>query len=202
MQVDERFVRENEGKRFTITFANGLVLKNIKLFLSTSGGIGYLSGRQKKRGYGFPVYDEIANIVEVTKKQKVYDNVVNAKTILKKLHSNVWEDIRNEMEDVVNNNIVNNDFEYHFTGKLNFKNVTKYLTLSEAKRLKEAFENKTEFRWSRYTDHQLGRDLKISTEIGKDGKFRAFFSSEYMGCGNGDYWLLLNPTTAIFYETD
>ena len=42
----------------------------------------------------------------------------------------------------------------------------------------------------------------VTRKIGKDGVFRAWFSSEYKGCGNGDYYLLINPTQAIFVEKD
>lgn len=200
MEITKEFVKENKDKRFTVTFENGKVMKNIKFFLSTFETIAYLSGRQKRRGYFFPIYDNIAEIKEVKKKE--FTNINNAKIILKKIHPNVWDDLKDEMNNVIKNGIIDQDFEWHFKGKLNFKNITKYLTLIEKEQLKNAFETKTTFRWNRRTMHHLGRDLSISLETGSDGKFRAYFSSEFMGCGNGDYWLLLNPTTAIYYEAD
>lgn len=201
MEINKVFVSENQNKRLTITFENGRVLKNIKLFIAENGVIAYLSGRQKRRGYSFPIYDKISEIIEV-KKRPAPTNISNAKTILKKLHPNAWSDLKKEMIDVIENNIINQDFEWHFTGKLKFRNISSLLPTYEKERLKRAFENKEQFRWSRSTNHHLGRDLSISCEVGSDGEFRAFFSSEYMGCGNGDYWLLLNPTTAIYYEAD
>lgn len=200
MEITENFVEKNKDKRFTITFETGLTLKNIKLFVGQFGGIGYLSGRQKRLGRAFPLYINITNIVEVKKKE--YDDVSNAKTILKKIHPNVWDDMKNEMNDVIHKGIIDQDFKWHYQGRLKFRNISNLLSASERERLKQSFENKERFSWKRYTNSNSGRDLSISCEVGSDGKFRAWFSSEYMGCGNGDYWLLLNPTTAIYYEAD
>jgi len=200
MEITKKFIEENKGKRFTIKFENGLELKNIKLFVSTCGNIAYLSGRFKRRGLSFPIYDTITGIKEIKKKEHTY--VGNAKTILKKIHPNAWDDLKVEMKNVIDGVEINQDFEWHFKGKLNLKNITQYLRTGEKERLKNAFDNREDYRWCRTTNHHRGRDLSISCETGSDGKFRAYFSSEYMGCGNGDYWLLLNPTTAIFYETD
>lgn len=200
MEITENFIKENKGKRFTVTFVDGRVFKNIKFFVSDAGVIAYLSGRQKRRGYAFPIYDKISSVVEVKKKECT--DIGNAKRILKLIHKNVWVDIQDEMKNVINGGEITQEFEWHWRGKLNIKNITKYLYPSEKMRLKRAFENKERFTWRKDTTHHAGRDLSISCEIGADGKFRAFFSSEYMGCGNGDYWLLLNPTTAIYYERD
>ena len=200
MEVTKEFVEQNKDKRFTFVFENGLILKNIKLFVSGTGVIAYLSGRQKRRGYSFPLYQKIKEVIEV--KKKVFTDIDNAKTILKKIHPNVWDDIQEEMKRIINGGEISQDFDWHYKGKLKFKNISSLLNSHEKNRLREAFENKTDYNWSKPTYHHSGRDLSLSTKLGEDGKFRAWFSSEYMGCGNGDYWLLLNPTTAIFYETD
>jgi hypothetical protein len=201
MNITREFVEENKDKRFTVVFEDGRKLINIKFFISTVGNIAFLTGRQKRRGYAFPAYDELKEIIEV-KKRKAPNDISNAKTILKKIHPNVWESLKTEMNEVINNNTISQDFEWHFRGKLKFRNISKLLTSTRREELKQAFENKTEFRWNHRTWHHRGRDLSISTQIHEDGQFRAYFSSEYMGCGNGDYWLLLNPTTAIYYEAD
>lgn len=65
--------------------------------------------------------------------------------------------------------------------------------------LKEAFEHKINYS---YTKYGTKRDLSVQTKLCDDGIFRAWFSSEYSGCGNGQYYLLLNPTTASFCEWD
>jgi len=199
MNITEEFVKENKDKKFTVTLEDGRIFKNIKFFISTNGCICYHVRNQKRYGYHFPCYDKIKNITEHL--PKVYNNVSNAKTILKKIHPNAWNNIKEEMKKVIDGESVQ-DFEWHFTGKLKFRNVSSLLSDYERKRLKESFENKISFGWHQNTHHHSGRDLSISVEIGEDNELRAYFSSEFMGCGNGDYWLLLNPTTAIYYERD
>ena len=200
--VDKTFVENNKDKRFTVRFENGTELVNIKLFIGTTGSIGYLQGKMKRRGKYFPMYDEITCIAEVTKKVKAPDNIKNAKTILNKIHSNAWNELKQEMQDIIKGAEPKESFTWHFAGNLRFKNITAYLNSFYIQRLKDAFDNKQEFSWSYKTNHHAGRDLRISTRVCEDGVFRAWFSSEYQGCSNGDYWLLLNPTTAIYYERD
>lgn len=200
--ITEQWVKENKDKRFTFEFDNGTILKNVKVFIGQYGGIGYLQGRAKRMGRHFPIYDTIKSITETTKEKKVYSDIENAKTILKKIHKNSWIDLQKEMQDVIKGLEVQDTFKWHFSGKLKFRNISSLLNDWEKKRLIEAFENKNEWRWSKAGRGNNGRDLSLSTQLDKDGNLRAFFSSEYVGCGNGDYWLLLNPTTAIYYERD
>lgn len=67
------------------------------------------------------------------------------------------------------------------------------------KKLEDAFLHKTEYNYTKYGKQ---RDLTVSTKMCVDGVFRAWFTSEYAGCGNGQYYVLLNPTTASFCEWD
>lgn len=66
-------------------------------------------------------------------------------------------------------------------------------------KLKEAFEQKKEYS---YHTEGTNRHWRVSTKMCDDGVFRAWFSSEYTDCANGQYYLLLNPTTAAFCEHD
>jgi hypothetical protein len=73
------------------------------------------------------------------------------------------------------------------------------------KQLTKAFEDKAEFSWTRLsnsTSMNIGRDLRISARQDADGVYRAWLSSEYPGCGNGDYYLLISPTRAVYNEKD
>lgn len=197
MEITKEFVRENKGKRFNVTLDNGTVHKKIGFFLDSSyGSVCYLPSRNKRSGYMLPYYWNIVSVVECKKPQITKEG--NAKKILNRMHKNVWGDIRENLE----RNNFDNDFDNHFTGKLKFRNITKLLTPQEQMELEIAFENKTEFTWRRNSYSNRGRDLSLSTKLCEDGIFRAWFSSEYAGCGNGDYYLLLSPKTAIFYETD
>ena len=194
--ITELWVKANKDKRFTIKFENGTELKNIKLFTNSSGMIGYLQGRAKRMGKYFPMYDTITSITEIVKKETT--DIQNAKTIIGRIHPNSWTELRAELQDIVDGGKVTDNFDWHFKGKLNFRNIKSLLGTCYAERLKQAFENKSEFTWHKGGSGNNGRDLSISTRLCEDGVFRAWFSSEYIGCGNGDYYLLINPTTARY----
>lgn len=203
MDITTKFVEENIGKRFNIIFNNGEVMNKVGFFIGGSTNLPcYMNSRQKRRGYVVP-YDwngGIKSIEEV--KEETYTNEDNAKKLLKKLHENSWDDLRESWGKIAKGGEINNDFEWHFAGKLKFRNISKELSESQREELKKAFEEKTEFKWHRNSIMPQGRDLSISTQMCDDGIFRAWFSSEFHGCGNGDYYLLLNPTTAVYYERD
>lgn len=67
------------------------------------------------------------------------------------------------------------------------------------KQVEEAFENRTPYS---YSSPGRRRDVSIEMRVCDDGVFRAWYRSEYPGCGNGQYFLLLNPTTASLSEYD
>ena len=71
--------------------------------------------------------------------------------------------------------------------------------------IKSAFENRSNYTYDTggyFSRKKTGRDLKVECKLCDDGIYRAWFSSEFPGCANGDYWLLINPTTAAFKERD
>lgn len=69
----------------------------------------------------------------------------------------------------------------------------------DLQQIENAFEKK-----SNIIIRQRGekRDYTVETKMCEDGVFRAWYSSEYSGCWNGDYYILLNPTQAFFVEPD
>lgn len=85
------------------------------------------------------------------------------------------------------------------TGRLKTRNITGLFNEAVLKELQEAIELKKNYG---YGKRGTKRDYSVRTKICDDGVFRAWFSSEYAGCGNGDYYILINPTTALFVETD
>jgi len=50
-----------------------------------------------------------------------------------------------------------------------------------------------------HTDHRLGRDISISYQSNSP---YLFYSSEYQGCCNGDYGLIVNKNTYLYLEKD
>jgi hypothetical protein len=95
-----------------------------------------------------------------------------------------WNDIRIE------------NFQYH--DKLIFRKIDKLFS-DYIDVIKQAFNNKEKFHIAVYTER---RDYSVNGYLGEDGIYRVWFSAEFCGMGNGKYYLLLNPTTAVFMEDD
>lgn len=193
--ITKEFIEENKGKRFNIELSDGRKFSNIGFFMYQSIKC-YLPSKNTRQGYHIP-YDW--NVVRITERQKkICTNYGNAKTILNKIHPNLWDELKVEMNNVMNGK-ESQDFEWHFKNKLKFRNIKKLFPPYVNNNIAEAIKNKTN-----YNHHAPGkkRDFSVSITMGEDGVLRGFFNSEYSGCLNGDYYLLLNPTTAIFYETD
>lgn len=81
-----------------------------------------------------------------------------------------------------------------------FRNIKKIFSKEQLDAIKAAFESKVPYSCWKYGSK---RDYHVNVQIEDGGdKLEAWFSSEYAGTGNGDYYLLLNPTTAVFMEHD
>lgn len=65
--------------------------------------------------------------------------------------------------------------------------------------LKDAIENKKDFH---YDMPGKKRDKRVDVKVCDDGQLQAWYASELAGCGNGDYYIIINPTTALFTERD
>lgn len=86
-----------------------------------------------------------------------------------------------------------------FPSQFKFINITKIFSPWEIEQIERAFKEKSKFNYYR---EGVKRDFTINGEMCQDGIYRAWYSSEYSGCGNGDYYLLLNPRIAVFCEHD
>lgn len=80
-----------------------------------------------------------------------------------------------------------------------FYDIRKVFDNYDLEYIRRSFEQKKPFRVSK---EGTKRHFSASAEVREDGIYRAWFSSEYSGCGNGSYYLLLNPTTAFHCEDD
>jgi hypothetical protein len=202
--INEEFVKVNKGNRFNVTLDNGRVLKNIAFFISGCR-LCFMTSRQKR--YGSLVHGSDLTFMKslelVTK--PTYDTKKNAESILKRIHPNAWSPVKDELEAFINGEKEENKLHEYCKGKVRYygKSIKKLLGVSKYNKLVESFENQTPYKWSRRSySRGNGRDLSISCEINNDGLYRAYFSSEFKGCLNGDYFLLLNPNKAIYYERD
>lgn len=89
----------------------------------------------------------------------------------------------------------------------NFYYIKKVFDEYDMARIQKAFENKESFNIHKDDTWKMrkkssGRHYTASGKMCDDGIYRAWFSSEYEGCANGDYYLLLSPQVAVFCEKD
>lgn len=184
--IGETEVRVNSRQVRTIKEAR------LKFFESQLGNYCYTFNKRS----GFPVsylpLDKICGLTIFGEKTET-EKEKELKTLLAKFHPNVWEDLQKSLREDPDKA---NSYPYENRSTLNIsKNFPRYV-IEDVKR---AFEEKKPFHYKKYGDK---RDLSIDIEVGADGSFRAWYSNEFAGCGNGSYYLLINPTTAAFRDDD
>ena len=165
-------------------------LKHVKFFTASgSNDLAYTVWRR----HGFMLWDlpiwHLRSVIaeyEATEDEQRACRLQEIVAIQRRIHPNAWDDLRNDPPESLL------DKGRAFSIKSKFPDYV----IDE---LREAFEQKKEFH------AQAGRGrrhLSIEAKVCPDGVYRAWFSSEYWGCGNGCYYLLINPTTAAFGEYD
>lgn len=134
-----------------------------------------------------------------------------AQKVVNRIHPNLWDNLKEEYQEFIEKGSACyegdwKDAPYALSnnGKAKFRSITSVFDEHVLREIKRAIENKTEYSHSKPTSSYSGRgrDRSVSMKMGDDGIFRAWFSSEYPGCGNGDYYYLINPTTALYVERD
>ena len=146
---------------------------------------------------GYPLsYMEYRNIRRLSIDSKPLFEGKRIKKVLalgRRIHPNAWDDLKAKILAKPKEYL-----HYYTLGPISIAGKFPSHVLDQ---IKKAFETKADFR---YDGGFCGkrRDFSVSTRLCPDGIFRAWFSSEYHGCGNGSYYLLINPTTAAFREDD
>ena len=175
----------------------------VKLFISTQDRLCY--SFNKRRGYSFyrhinPIdIKEIRNISEEEKEKKKINRPHKAELLRNKIYPNLWPEIKSKTGEY----LAENDFRESNLESVYFLNkFSRYRREQIENELRIAFDQKKDYCYNQYTNHHSGRDLKIEVKVKEDGTIRAWFSSEYKDCANGDYFLILNPKVAVFYEKD
>ena len=154
----------------------------------------YVNTRSCHSGYSISQMIGYKNLSLVDKVELVHRDATDKKytfeDVKKRLYKDTWEDLTEK------------DFHWHLEPDsmtpIRFTSIKGKFSPAILEQIKLAFENKTEYKKRVYG---IQRDLSVDIQV-KDGKIKAWYSSEYAGCGNGDYYLLLNPTTAVFMEND
>lgn len=119
-----------------------------------------------------------------------------AKNLLSKLHPNIWKMWREMYETTGELSL------YFGWRKLKYKKLDKLFCEEYIQWIKQHLDAGKELSMCRNASHPAGRDLSVSIEKDKNGNLVAYFNSEYPGYGNGDYYYLINETTALYCETD
>jgi len=198
----EEYVKGNPAEKYRLTLSQPYgVWKHTRLtghFFRGNWELAFAHGNAR-RGYGISQFAHLVTGLETMTEQSREERVVEcARIILKRCHPFAWADLRAELE-VGNYRGLSNS-------KLTWVNVKKHLTEGYSTQLGKAFDQRLVFRWyknstARYPSN-VGRDLSIETKLSEDGVFRAWYSSEYPGCGNGQYYLLISPQWAFHCEDD
>lgn len=156
---------------------------------NTSSGL-YVNTRKSNRGWDFwgvmsGKLDKIDRIVLVDPKKPKSHSFADLR---KKVYDKeTWTSLTEESTDY-----------FKFDGRFKFRSISTIFPKYTLQEIELAFKEKKSGNWFKYGTK---RDFSVETKY-ENGEFKAWFSSEYSGCGNGDYYLLLNPTTAVFCETD
>lgn len=177
------------------------------LFLTASNLLCVKIGRQRSRGYSFHAVFSEANFLKAElvpeAKQPESGPEYKRKLFLKNVHPFAWNDLTQELRRGDDDSIL-----HEKASIVNIERLIRKRSNSNAgansviAELKAAFEERRVFTWHSYASNSRGRDYTIEVQPLLDGSVKAYFSSEYAGCGNGDYYLLISPTKAIFYESD
>lgn len=180
----------------------------------------YIAPRSNARWYrdelGHSWMMDLLESVELCKKEPLLTVEQQAQRVLNRLHENMWPEIRKELQKVVDGTPDHAPPYYlnergHGPTMASLRSKIRQKIFSNASldhvmgSIKEVIERKEgAFRdhWDSTGWGNQGRDLSVRVEAGPDGMVRGWFSSEYPGCGNGDYWLIISPTTVLFIETD
>jgi hypothetical protein len=118
-----------------------------------------------------------------------------AHSLLRRIDKRCWDDIQRRSAEQIAS-----EFRDSSLVPFNFINrFPRYLRPWIKEQMEQAFDQKRSLQYHRDGKR---RDLSIETKPCEDGIFRAWYSSEYRGCANGDYYLVISPTQAIYYERD
>ena len=193
----EKHPKFKRGSKFYVTFSEELEIRRdyrkvvktaaaeLKFFTSREGTYAYTFHKSS----GYPLYnidyEKMAKISYRMAKDPESERKEQAEKILNRRYDEqTW------------NGLTADDVEHHGHSIVNMKRKFDSYVIEE---LQKAFENKTDYRHTKYGKK---RKLTVSTKMGTDGVFRAWFASEYTDQGHGQYYILLNPTTASFCEWD
>ena len=216
----EKYVYVSEGKKH-----------EIRLFISVNNDICFAPKRKRNGGYMLSVsemdkWDSLTKVNKGNKTDLVKRMRKRAESGVAMLNeSGLWSDIKKELLEFLklSDNDIKRDFvdgdiyETYRTKKYDWLNSYQVFLSLKANRCwknptfdkydssKDGIINSVKcaiadkkpitFTWRNVYDNTL-------EILNNKGIYRGFYSEEFIGCGNGHYYLLFDATHAIFYEDD
>lgn len=165
----------------------------VKLFVSTQGTFAYTFHKTHGHLFSDDMIRKLIKMRLITAEEEEEKVRQKLDQLIAMFHPNAWTDVKYALQ---------NDPEqrrYYAGLGLNLLDMRSRFSDKVIRELENAFRNQEDYRACLYGTR---RDIRVETRMGADGVFRAWYSSEYAGCGNGQYYLLINPHYASFMEPD
>lgn len=180
-------------------------------FISTNDRLCYAKRKNARRGYPFYYYDKIKRIEFIHKESshefksfESFKKRFDTRFITEDAIKDFWNGKSSQHGGKYNKD------DFKKIGKVGKGLMKRFLTHFEDinKPKKEypyhksnAFPTQDIYVYSEkyHTDHRLGRDITISHQSNAP---YVYYSSEYQGCGNGTYGIVVNENTYLWLEND
>ncbi len=165
---------------------------NLKFFIS-AGMLCYTFFKRSGWQVTKTMIEKMTRIKLITYEERREEKRKQVKYIRGIIHPNAWPELTEALTDP------HKVDKYIRNYGLNLIDIRKRFCKQDCQKIEEAFREKKELHVFRPGTR---RDISVNTKICNDGIFRAWYSSEYAGRGNGQYYLLINPHYATFMEPD
>lgn len=191
--LEEKFSVKFREKAMIYNRNKDRIVKKVKLnFFDHERGMCYRINKRSGYLLSHMDWNKISSIEIFTRSSK--ENKEN----LEEKKTRFFKRVKNQLFDETTWSNLNENSFNNSNGYFYYLNKIK-LYEGDKQMLEEAFKEKKTVHINQYSDK---RHYSIETKMSDDGVFRAWFSSEYIDCANGSYYLLLNPNVAVHYEND
>ena len=208
----EQYQKIKDGKIKTAILNDG---SKARIFLSQGGYICQFRKGSSRRGFQLSEHN-IKELIEEKEKQPIDIDRAEYKVVAKFRREALKATFTNELirecialSDTFEKWVEDGKksaYDYHITtgckitGDLvSIESMRRHLNNHTVNMIQNAIANKTEFSTSRFRYNGYEGSISIVFE---NGDLRGYFSKEFVGCGNGYYYLLINDEYFIGYDVD
>ena len=188
--VFDRPMTLTTGRRKSIVASEATV----RIFLHGETQLCYTFHKRSGFAFGCDHISFLKSIEPIMPDAAAERDTLRVKALANRIFPGVWDDLREK--------ITADPDHYYQNYGYTVTSITSKFPSYVLDRIKEAFEKKERYTYRTEANGHQGRSLSVEMHYCDDSIYRAWFTSEFPGCANGDYWLLLNPTTAAFKERD